>query len=235
MGRQSERAVISTFRWLLGTFTTMQVRQRWERERGKEGEGGRKGEREEGRRRGRRERRREGEREQGGEEGREGEGGGKGGREGGGEGGRLHYWNFDNFCLDNFVSDSNSNSDQQVSIAAEMSILQNKKDFVGITIISASPMLCQIWIQIPTGRLGSVDGGGDEGMGSNWSCQHYSAVEFPANASDVEGDVVECVSVWGCEVWRWFWVEVWWCTWKLLYLRTCKSKQGNIQQTWTSP
>ena len=55
-------------------------------------------------------------------------------------------------------------------------------------------MLCQNLIQIPTSRLGSVDGG-DEGMGSNWSCLCYRAVEFPAHASDVEGDVVECVKV----------------------------------------
>ena len=51
----------------------------------------------------------------------------EGEKEQGGEGGRSHCWNFDNLCLDNFVSDSNSNSDQLVSIAAEMSILQNKR------------------------------------------------------------------------------------------------------------
>ena len=37
--------------------------------------------------------------------------------------------------------------------------------------------------------MGSTNGRGDEGVGSNWSGRCYSPVEFPAHVAHVEGEM----------------------------------------------
>ena len=52
--------------------------------------------------------------------------------------------------------------------------------------VCMSPILC-MW----TCRLGPADGGGDEGVGSNWSGVCHRLLELPPHVADMEGTVTQ--------------------------------------------